>query len=566
MTSGNDSSKEKKRKSIKDLPPEAQAKIREQNRLRKIKERSAVDLKLIGPRDDEKPKKFDPKHSQSKWNSDNGFIYETDGGKELISPKTETRQVFFCKNKLKGAAEWAVAVRVKDEGTQIKKYSDRAIALDHFLELSEGILPSDDWRTIKSYAQRASAFLLKAETGQKVSDLASDRLGFVMAAVFLRERGFEGLAAAKWLAKSTWKRKYGAQRRIYNHIGNVTLPKSLPEFRGVYKTWCEKLILQTEAVSGFRDQESYLKEVVEFIELYSDAFPGLAGCKGIREQIVEDMVDKYIKTSKTGRLRRTVNYKYIPVEDLTHILLNVLQFQHQFNSLILELSTGLRVEDCLRVLTNPELYIIDGTNFNYKGDGIENSEAWIVGKTGRKVDPSKLVNPTLSLISRIILRHKLPIGWTPFNPFVTAKRKAFGDKIIAKYPEKCVRATCATLLSYCELVGTVEEGKATRDTAAQRLGHVDTRTVVRTYAPRLPTEPDPFHYFGVDRIELDGEWVSEGSTLYDTYLLKMFMQFYQKKMSKADYSKLIDLIIYESRDFRRVSKEKTKSRTFAVNR
>ena len=529
---------------------------REKARLRKQKERKQGALKILGPEASEKPKKFDPGHAQSVWNTRNEFEPEEK------SEKTETRQVFLSKKT--DADVWIVHVRAKGEKPQSRKYLDRKIALNDFLDLSAGITPSDDWRTIDSYAQRASAFLLKAEMGEVVTDLTNDRLGFVFCAVYLRERGFEGLAGSKELSPRTWKRKFAAQRRVYNVLGNVKLPESLPEFRGLYRQWCEKLVLQTEAIAGFLDQESYLKEAVEIIELYADAFPGLVGCKGIRDQIVEDILDKHVKTSKTGRLRRTNSYRYIPIVELTHILQTTIKFQHQFNSLILELSTGLRVEDLERVVEDPDIYLLDGTHFNYRSIGIDDSDKWLVGKTGRYVDPLKLVNPSLSLVSRIILKNNLPIGWIPNNPFDTNRRKASGDPFLTKYPERCIRATCATLLSYCELIGTVEDGRATRDTAAQRLGHVDTRTVVRTYAPHLPTNPDPFDYFEVDKIVINGEWITQGSTLYDTYLLMMFMQWYQARMSKKEYSALINMIVEESNAFRRVTKGKAKSRTFLV--
>lgn len=80
------------------------------------------------------------------------------------------------------------------------------------------------------------------------------------------------------------------------------------------------------------------------------------------------------------------------------------------------------------------------------------------------------------------------------------------------------------MLAYCDAVDSMEKGRATRDLAAQRLGHINTLMVTQVYAPQVPSHiPNPLNYFGISGVKFREFWVTRFSTLGDAFLLKKFI-------------------------------------------
>lgn len=531
-----------------------QATLRQQRHRQKIKEEKAQS-KFNKPKG-EPTKRRNNLHNERMWASRNNYqIIRQEG-------KPEGAMVFLMKHQEK--KEWIVTRRDFNLITQ-EAEADRRIYLSEgpaqgdFEILSKGKLPGEDWYAIENYYDKASKFIHEASMGNRPVPIM--RLGFFFSILELRENGFEKFSGTKNISEEKKLRRGAARRFVYELLGNVVVPDKVGFFRTEYQNWLEKLANYSETVSNLTKLAAVLADATDAASIFPGLFGELTGVREIQTDLYKIVRSKYIQSATSvGHLRRTKHFSWIQISDLNEILSPGVLPQTSFNRTLLGLTTGLRPEELERLSTQPLTYLINGTHLNYKGQGIKNPKDFLISKTDQKVNVMNLSNPMLSLIGRILLKYKFECSWYPENPFQKGSKPRSTHPAFEKYPERSLRASCATMLAYCDAVDSMEMGRATRDLAAQRLGHINTLMVTQVYAPQVPSHiPNPLNYFSMSGVKFDDFWVTRFSTLWDAYLLKKFLEYYKTIMGTADFEKLKSVVEKEAKDYQTMIGHKTES-------
>jgi integrase len=538
----------------KQVHKKQQATLRQQRRRERLKEQEAL-TRFNKPKG-QPNRRRNNLHNERMWASRNGFqILKSEGN-------PESTMVFLLKHTEK--EQWVVTRRsfnlvTQEPDADRRPYTALGSAQSDFEILSSGRLPGEDWYSIENYYEKASQFIREASLG--LQPVSIFRLGFFFSLLELRENGFEGFLGTKNINQEKRLRRGALRRFVYELLGNVEIPKRLGVFRTQYQNWMEKLALHAETVSNLTKLAAVLADATDAASIYPGLFGELAGVRDIQSDIYKMIRAKYLQSATSvGHLRRTKHFSWIQIGDLNEILAPGTLPQTVFNKTLLGLTTGIRPEELGRLSEKPSLYLINGTHLNYKGTGIKDPKTFLISKTDQKVNVANLANPMLSLISRILLKFKFECSWYPENPFVKASKLRSSHPAFEKYPERSLRATCATMLAYCDAVDSLEKGRATRDLAAQRLGHINTVMVTQVYAPQVPSHiPNPLNYFSLSGIQFGEFWVTRYSTLWDAYLLKKFLEYYKAIMPASEFEKLKVLVEKEAREFQAMVGDKAET-------
>ena len=204
-----------------------------------------------------------------------------------------------------------------------------------------------------------------------------------------------------------------------------------------------------------------------------------------------------------------------------------------FNGVLMSLSTCSRVEEAVRLIKWVQMPLIDrdaeramivveGAYLNYKA-------GYIVQKTEAKIDPEKLNNPRMSIVTRIILNGTEPCRW--FTPAEVSKKgngsiRVLEPRLKEFYPRR-VRCTGATNLAFCEKTDTPFFAKLTMSDVQDACGHNVRATTERYYARTQPTQLNSAEeYLGIDLPDLftEKDGLMEGSNVWDAFLLKLFVE------------------------------------------
>lgn len=469
---------------------------------------------------------------------------------------------------------WFLHERTLREGNSVlndKRYDSLREAEEAYELLKTGNRPKDlDWRGVEFYYPQAKAFIDSHSAGGDKSRDPVLELGFLFALDELQENGFKRKDGSERLpgrnlGRDAIDRRKQFRRNTLKIVRNQ--PLETRDFDEQYRHMCITLAKGCKTESTFFALLWWLNKAIAQMQLKPAVFKIVwpeVTAKGIVKQVSND----YRRSATgNGHLRRKKSFGYIPVDKLNDIFVAMLNEQ-SINMLTLSLSTGLRPGEIRRLVqkSSPH-YVLNGSHLNYKGRKIENEKLFLVSKTDAKGDVELLENPMLSIVSRVILNNDMPCSWLPENPFhneSTFRKGPLAKDCFTKTPERHIRASCATMLAYCDLLDSAKSGRATRDMAAQRLGHIDTKQVVSTYAPKIPSEtPNPADYFGLSGLSLDGEQVSEYSTLWDVYLLFRWLSWY-KKNKLGYYPHLKNLVKKEARAFQNMFVREQKRRLSVV--
>ena len=106
------------------------------------------------------------------------------------------------------------------------------------------------------------------------------------------------------------------------------------------------------------------------------------------------------------------------------------------------------------------------------------------------------------------------------------------------------------MLAYCDAVDSLEKGRATKDLAAQRLGHINTLMVTQVYAPQVSSHiSNPLNFFAMAGALFGDFLVTRFSTLWDAYLVKKSLEYYKSITGLTDFEKLKKIVKVEARHY-----------------
>lgn len=431
-------------------------------------------------------------------------------------------------------------------------YSSKSDAQEDYDTLLTGNRPYNlHWRTVEHYHAQAKAFIVSHSPGGSKDKKPILELGFLYALDEVLEDGFvfEGrIFTPGKIYSAQKKRDRGIYRR--NSLLVVQNQKIFPEdLFSQSEEFCHSVAKYVKTESNYFAILSYVNTALSTINRYQKAF-GILWSTETFWKIALKIIKNYLKTGTNGEgsVARRKHYKCIPINDLENMF-SMIKNEETLNMFVISLSTGMRPREVRRLSEKKNFYVLNKSHLNYKGLGLETKD-YLITKTDAKVVVENLANPALSLVSKIILNHGFQFSWTPDCPFsCQSSYKKNTNSVFTNYVERNLRATCATMIAYCDAVDSIEKGRSTRDVAAQRLGHIDTRQVLKTYAPQVPSEfSGPAEYLKISSLDLDGTRVSDYSNLWDTYLLDKWLEWYQKN-KKAYYSDIKQIVLSEAEKY-----------------
>lgn len=275
--------------------------------------------------------------------------------------------------------------------------------------------------------------------------------------------------------------------------------------------------------------------------------------------------ESYDENKDSGTIVTGEHFKYIEIVHLRKILDKAWAFSpYLYNYIILGLSSGLRPSELWRLQDNHCLFVISEGFLDYKAGRL-------VKKTKKKADTSKLVNPALSIVSRLILFHDKTFYDKNFF-----KKKAGSYRMdsldLEIYVERCLRTTCATMMAYCEKIEG--QGRASLRDAQYKLGHMTLTMLLNVYARKTPPISSPIVYFDnwggkINMKNKHGENIllTKHTNLWDAWLLNDYLdrKFSDFNSDPAKKDALKEVVIKESRAFNAITSGdgvKIKSSTF----
>ena len=226
------------------------------------------------------------------------------------------------------------------------------------------------------------------------------------------------------------------------------------------------------------------------------------------------------------------NYRPISISDLD-LLLRAAAKQgiEYYNYAVLSLSTLIRYKD-LKYISRDHLGSDGRLIYNKPVRG-----RYLSSKTveSGKIDPARLVNPTASLVSRIILRHlkfkafdaKVEKALFSINSYFRASMSSHGKKYAVR---RTLRTTGATMLS--ESSNSEECRKITRKETMERLAHVNEMMLLTIYGRSRPIdqgEESIDEYLDTFDLTVNGVRVNETEAAFDLWLLGHMIMTYKGK-------------------------------------
>lgn len=414
--------------------------------------------------------------------------------------------------------EYLIACRFHDSKQKFKQGKieyrkfpkDEAINTFNKLKMRDG--SSVYWENVDDKKSQARNFLAKYDSGK---DFFYHYPLYEMPFMF---------ALAEEKDVSLDLSKIPARRYIVRLLSGLTFPQEEKAQKAFVK---EMFIKIAEDVNdeGFVARGTYhfkaniIIEMLTTLSLFSDVYPPIARSMEHFRKTKEEVAKKYeynpIK-NLTGTIIDAEHYKYFQYDHLNKILdLAYDASPSFFNFCILGLSTGLRLTELEKLIDGKFRYVTEGAFLNYKGGEL-------VTKTAGKVELSLMVNPELSIVSRLILFYDNILN---IEDFFDLKK----DKIRLLHPEmkdyvaRCFRTTCATMLAYCDKLNG--RGRASLRDAQNRLGHSTMNMVIRIYAKRIPSTGSPLRYYNFSGvIKIDGHDITQHSNLWDSWLLQKYVE------------------------------------------
>ena len=250
-----------------------------------------------------------------------------------------------------------------------------------------------------------------------------------------------------------------------------------------------------------------------------------------------DALRMHFKAAKPTDFMPINNYQPLGVGDL-ELLLKALAKRglRYYNFAILCLSTVIRYRD-IKGLTKAHLGADNRLIYSREVLG-----RFLSNKTveSGKVDPTRLANPTTSVVTRVILRH---LAFRPLDD--RAEREVFGvgsDVREGMTPHgrehgviRCLRTTGATMLS--ESGNSEGCRRISKKEVVERLAHVNSRMLDTIYGRSRPPEQGDEgidEYFDLPELVVNGVRVNDTEAAFDVWLLGHMLETYKGRNEEAD--------------------------------
>ena len=392
---------------------------------------------------------------------------------------------------------------------------------------------SKRWKTIDHYKDKAIEFHINSRQGSEssIGRYPIDQFSFLMALDEILCDGFKVLKdGAEFIEKGTKSSSLNRttelqrSRRYLMHLfRNPTLPpfEDTLGWENAFRKMFTEIVYDTNEDNEVSDKTyvekgSMILSLADSLTRYSAVLgssvltlPKIA--KNEFDHIRKAYTNNQVETEPT--IIPTKSFEMIDIELLEPLLERLWnQSKDDYHAALFGLSTLLRPTEIERFFKSPDSYIKNKHFLNY-GDGK------LITKTLRKTDISKLPNPCLQIVSRLIAFHIRP----QLNLENFYKKNKDGFRSDEKFSDiffRRFRTTGAVMVKYT----------STDHEAQTRMGHTTPQMVSTTYAPLIPSVKNPELYLGIRHstfsILLNGvkHQFSNQSSLWDLWLLRDFMK------------------------------------------
>jgi hypothetical protein len=341
-------------------------------------------------------------------------------------------------------------------------------------------------------------------------DAVPNRVGFALAVAFIN-KGY------------TEKNENELQDFDYvcQSLRNRELPPDKQDFD--YQEYCDDCVesfvynVRTGAFVGKTTMSTKAAKLALAIDCYRRKL-GLKYYPAEIDKILQASIDVKIRKFKDV-LPKKKNHPPLILSDIKSILdmASNLKTPNLYFRILLQLSTGLRVIDIPK-LCKEHLLSTGQLCYNQIVSG---QPDYLVTKTEDKVDPSELVNPTTSIVTRIILKYfDHQISESDADKFWFCRSTVRQNLTSKDAYERTLRTTCATYLMWASTSDNFK--KISYLDVQNRMAHINSSMITEVYAKNRPKDYDDKtvdEYLDTPCIEIDGKDLSQYENAWDLWLL-----------------------------------------------
>jgi integrase len=481
--------------------------------------------------------------------------------------------VFLMKKITSDKKQFSVVRRWRSaNGTEAEfvDYCDYSNAFDDYSSLVHQTVYPERWLTVDHYLDAAEIFIKNYSKNTERLQFAHipKKIAFLFAVAEKIENGYGKEVGSKSGSEAKSREIRNLTRRtVLREIGNEDIiplaDNNSEQVTMLISQWFQKIT--DVAIEDECTESTYEKKcniIIECLTLcfrkFPRAFQNLSTLGAICSATKVE-----IKNKNKGKLKRNKHHEPIVFGELREFLDVVWQYGIDlYLYCILALTLGLRPTELRRLLKNKRSFINSEGELNYKGtqlldrNRIEDDEFLkidpLIKKTIKKIDPSTLTNPQLSLVARIILLNfELNLDDKIIKNFFSSE-KSFRKKYphLKNIYERRFRTTCATEI--CTTSSNID----CLYIAQARMGHSDVNTLTKIYAKKKNNQKNPKSYFmHKGEIIVNGFDIAKGSLLFDTVLLQNLIDKFEDKFNSenTERNKLWDIILTEACALQRIT-------------
>lgn len=443
---------------------------------------------------------------------------------------------------------WLVEVR-GPQGDSIsstqKPFSDLKSAQEKYKESVESRTKTR-LQVIDNHYPEAKSFILKYErygdNGDYSGYASLKTFQFMLAVYELLSYGFdysdENGSIRKFPGTRTFSSRYfqeqkAAHREIARkHDNFIVILANVPKLKNILNKEVEDRpkAFQTLVSKFYRILDSLKMVSSKYHLIYTDFNSMVTPLKEHFKEFTRN--NKKTEIRPLGTVLEEESHPLILINDLEKILYHAFQYSiPTFNFIILELSTALRPTEVRRLANDPEKFIVKD-NFR---DTLDYKGGKLIQKTAHKINPASLINPSLSLISRILLKYNYPLAdQSTVEDFFNAERNfRKKDSSLQKFYERSLRTTAGHHIAYCESAD--DPHRASLHIVKERMGHATITMATNVYSKDSPASGvKPEIYFGLTGVRKDGVMYSSHHSLWDAWLLGKWLKVMEANLTKSD--------------------------------
>lgn len=480
--------------------------------------------------------------------------------------ESKRRMTKLCILKNEGNPKYVLVMR--GEGGNIREDKVFSSLDDALAEYNSAIkvIKSTDLTVLGRHLPIAKRLIKKIKTSPKgrPCDLSRyrdlNKLSFLFTVGYLFEHGFEmedfKIEGRSRVLPRTARHRWQRAERVLNKTGELEI---LTSKDSDYRDLKEDLY---EMMDKFSIDGSFKADTIgDYFNNILDTAKDGAAVLGTKRELESELellrasVWTYVKNSTisqaSGKGHLEKSEEYTPID--LDLLKKWLHFVSErdfgvFNSLIFSLSTGVRPTELYKLIEDPEKYLINGKQLDYKSGRL-------ITKTSYKIETKDLANPSLSIISRVLIKNYpqtnrigLEQGFLPIQKSGKKgwlRRGEFEDIV-----HRRLRTTTGHMIAQC-LSSEQPQVSANLYLIKDRLGHVTLKQSIARYAKNL-MDPDKKAeaYFGIKDLVVDGKDVSHGFPLWDSWLAMIWLKRVRAVLGEKEFKLAKKRVVTEYEQYR----------------